>query len=164
MIFSQGLDNPIGLAKVPRGGPSPRKTDALPDVLELMRKSPFHRTWSQGDIKRLIIPPIQLGQFYLLHDDNDGKPDGFVTWAFLTPEAAKGYIDKTRKIQPEDWNAGDDLWVIDMVTPHGNMKVLRAEFVRRARKDKLPLPGKYIRRSKGRNVVYKTESLVDDDD
>jgi len=92
----------------------------LIDTLELMEQSEYHRRWYIEDIPRLIKTPILLNQYKLYRDD-DAKPTCFVSWAKLTPDAAQSYNDRTRKLQPEDWNAGNQLWFIDFVAPNGNV-------------------------------------------
>tara|TARA_R110000744_G_scaffold298194_1_gene407861 strand:+ start:744 stop:1145 length:402 start_codon:yes stop_codon:yes gene_type:complete len=98
----------------------------LDDALDLMMYSDIHRKWSVGDLHRLIIPPISLGQFGFLR--TGGKPVSLLTWAWLTKEAEKGYIEGTRKIQPKDWDAGDELWVVDFIAPFGRVREAVAYF------------------------------------
>ena len=53
---------------------------------------------------------------------------GFVSWANLTQEAETGFLNRTRKLQPNDWNAGDysRIWFIDCLAPWGGiMKMTR---------------------------------------
>ena len=131
------------------------------DALTLMDKSTYHRTWSEKDVRDLVIPPIKLGQYYLLHDDRDGEPDGFLTWGLFPKAASEGYAKGNRRLKPEDWNAGDDLWFITFVAPHGNMKILRDKFRALALRDKLPLPGRFIRPGRKPRTVAWTRGLVD---
>lgn len=110
------------------------------DFLQLLKESKLHRTWSAADLGRLVAPPIALDQYYLLYTDEDNEPDAFVTWAWLTPEAAKGYAERTRKLQPSDWSAGKELWVIDFVAPKGDAAAAAREFRRLRERDGLPVP------------------------
>jgi cytolysin-activating lysine-acyltransferase len=79
-----------------------------------MMRSDRHREWRIKSIERLMLPPMVLSQ-YKMFWGADGIPVGLATWAFLTPEAADGYVNRTRQLQPEDWNAGDQLWFIDFI-------------------------------------------------
>lgn len=95
---------------------------AFVGVLNLMSNSGIHRGWSIADIERLIVPPMRLGQcFVMRHGDHI---IGFASYALLTEEAEVGYIDGTRKIHPTDWNAGDRLWWIDAIAPFGHARHL----------------------------------------
>lgn len=108
----------------------------LGDVVLLMANSDFHGRWFIDDLERLIIPPLELDQFYTF--EVEGRVVGFVSWAFLLPEAVQGYVDGTRKIQPEDWNAGGERWVIDLIAPFGNAGEVIKDFRRRSDEAGLP--------------------------
>lgn len=75
-----------------------------------MAASPVHRRWSEEDRVRLVLPPLVLGQFAF-----NRARDSWVSWAFLTPEARDGYLGRTRRLQPGDWNAGSEMWFIDFI-------------------------------------------------
>ena len=91
------------------------------DVLHLMLQSDVHRKWYIHDLERLIMPAIEAGKMKVFYED--GKPQGLYSHAFLTPEAAKGYLRKTRKLEPEDWftdHESGTLYVIDIIAPYQN--------------------------------------------
>lgn len=98
----------------------------IEQLLEILMWSPIHRKWSLEGIVRCFWPPIILGQ-YLCHL-KDGHVVSLLTWANLTEEAAAGYISGKRLLQPDDWNAGTQLWFIDMIAPNrANALVREAE-------------------------------------
>jgi cytolysin-activating lysine-acyltransferase len=107
---------------------------ALESVIYLMLNSEIHKQWTLTDIQRLIIPPIAIKQCQILYRDN--APAAYMSWAYLTKEASEGYINKTRFLQPEDWNAGVDRWIIDFIAPFGELMPLVREL--RKRDDLLP--------------------------
>ena len=41
----------------------------------------------------------------------------------LPEEAEEGYKNRTRKIQPHDWNSGNNLWLIDVICPFGGTRI-----------------------------------------
>jgi hemolysin-activating ACP:hemolysin acyltransferase len=92
----------------------------LVGVLGLMARSPLHSRWSVADVERLIVPPLALGQCAVLRDGPHVV--GFASYALLTEEAEIGYVEGTRKIQPTDWNAGDRLWLVDVIAPYGHAR------------------------------------------
>lgn len=99
-------------------------------ILSLMSRSEIHRKWTVEDIGRLIIPAIIHNKirFYV----ENGKMLGFTTFAFLSEEAEKGYLDGTRKLQPADFKGEEgNMWFIDFVAPYGHTK----QFVRALRKE-----------------------------
>lgn len=92
----------------------------IEDVLKLMFPTNY-RNWYVHDLERLILPAIKAGKLKVFYED--GKPVGFYSHAFLTPEAAKGYLLKTRKIQAEDWftdHESGELYLMDIVAPYNN--------------------------------------------
>lgn len=96
--------------------------DALAAAVLLMADTDLYQQHTIADIKRTFFPPIQLGQCQVYF--KDGSPTAFVSWAYLTPEARDGFLDRTRKLQPEDWNAGDELWFINFICPYGGVRAI----------------------------------------
>ena len=89
-------------------------------------RTDVYRPYRLADIDRLFVPPIMLGQYYTL--EHGEFLTGFVSWANLTEEAEAGFINRSRKLQPGDWSAGDysRIWIIDCLAPHGGiMKMAR---------------------------------------
>lgn len=113
----------------------PRDMPANVSILvALIPESPIHRAWGGWDVVRLFGPPLFRGQCFGF--TRWGKPWGFFTWAGLTEEAERGYLARTRKLQPGDWAAGDRVWVIDAIAPFGLLAkmagVMRRELSRMA--------------------------------
>lgn len=99
-----------------------RTQKMLLDTLGLMLQSGRHRDFYLKDLERLIIPAIETGRLRVFYSDV-GTPEGMYTHMFLTPEAERGYLTGTRKIQPQDWETEPEegrLWVIDFIAPFGN--------------------------------------------
>lgn len=99
--------------------------------------SPIHKSWSVHDLMRLFMPPIMLNQYRVFrasdYPDQFGdqhQPVGFITWALMNDEGVAAYTQKLRKLQPSDFAAGDQVWVIDLVAPFGGTR----EIVRDMRK------------------------------
>lgn len=101
-------------------------TSHLGQTIGLLAASPIHSKWSVADVARLIRTPLVLGQARLFYDNGRG-PVGFVSWAYLTPKARDGFLNRTRKLNALDWNAGDELWFIDLIAPYGHMKQIHRQ-------------------------------------
>ena len=87
--------------------------DELFDIIELYKFE--YPLWSDNSLKEIfqhIYPSIVLGQ-YNLHQDEKGVY-GFRNWAFLNKEAEQKFLE-TREIGFDDWNSGENLWVIDSI-------------------------------------------------
>lgn len=90
-------------------------------ALELFNLSDIHYCRTVADVYRLVVPAIRLEQFLCWFDQ--GKPVVFVTWAWLSEEATDGFVNRTRQLQPEDFqhtHEDDQLWIIDVVAPFGH--------------------------------------------
>mgnify|MGYP003143214406 FL=1 len=68
-------------------------------------------------IQRLILPPMRLGQ-YKIYSDKE-VPIGYASWALLSDELSEGYRNNTYKIKAQDWNSGDNLWLVNVLCPKG---------------------------------------------
>lgn len=95
----------------------------IEQLLELMMRSPIHRKWPLEGIVRCFWPPLLLNQ-YRVRIEN-GHLVWLATWAFLTEEAGEGYLQGTRLLQHEDWNAGTQLWFVDVIAPGRGREVIR---------------------------------------
>lgn len=92
----------------------------IEDVLKLMFQTNY-KNWFVHDLERLILPAIAAGRLKVFYENEE--PIGFYSHAFLTPEAAKGYLLKTREIQAGDWSTdheSGDLYLMDIVAPYNN--------------------------------------------
>jgi len=100
------------------------------DVLTLMLMSDMHRDWYVHDLERLVLPAIEAKKMTVVYENKltakteiYPRPTGLFSHTFLSKEAAAGYEDGTRKLQPEDWFTGPDdgkLYVIDFIAPYNN--------------------------------------------
>ena len=130
-----------------------------PDLIRLLSDSPYHHSYREEDIYRTIIPAIRNNQ-YLMTDDGD-RLTGFMSWAFMLPEQAEGYVNKTRRLRAADFSRKQgDLWFIDFIAPYGNVRQIirefQAEFQPRYPDIKF---GKMFRRAKGYDarVIVRTK-------
>jgi len=97
------------------------RTTAIGHAVWLMSQSPMHKHMMITDIDWLVTPPIVLNQFRLWQ--NEGAPLGFATWAYLGEEAQERIVDNgIRRLMPTDWKSGENLWLIDFVSPFGGQE------------------------------------------
>jgi cytolysin-activating lysine-acyltransferase len=100
----------------------------LGDITWLMMECPWHRGRTVEDFARLVLPPIKLRQFRLFHDGN--IPIAFISWALLSPEAERGYLDDPSSLKPQDWTSGKAIYLVDFVTSRNAMRKI-APYLRR---------------------------------
>jgi cytolysin-activating lysine-acyltransferase len=90
----------------------------LGDITELCLGSAIHKNWYIKDIERLFIVPLEMDQARLFY--RDGKVIGFISWAFLSYEAEDSFLNRSRKLQSEDWKSGQRIYIMDLIAPYGD--------------------------------------------
>lgn len=100
-----------------------KKYELLGKITWLWSISKLHRTWPLEVGVNYIIPAIE-NQQYILLEDQDGNVRGYISWAYLGKEQEKKYILDPNSLQLEDWNSGDRLWFIDIISPFSMRDVL----------------------------------------
>jgi len=101
-------------------------TSLYGQIVYMAMRTNVYKTYTLSDFDRLFVPPISLGQYYTFGDGE--MLTGFVSWANLTEYAEEGFMARSRKLQPEDWSAGDysRIWLVDCLSPWGGiMNVVR---------------------------------------
>jgi len=102
-----------------------KNIEAVGKMTWLMGQSDEHENYTVADIHRLILPPVAAQQFRIW--EVESHPVAFLTWAMLNEDAEQGYLDGTRKLQPDDWQAGKSLWLIDFIAPYGGVREIVRE-------------------------------------
>ncbi|HHL34760.1 MAG TPA: toxin-activating lysine-acyltransferase [Desulfobulbaceae bacterium] len=93
---------------------------ALGPVLLLYMQSSHRRYQFVADLEWLLMPPLIAGQCKLYMKKE--YPISFISWAFLNQGAEKRLLQNGGKLRPDDWNCGDRLWVIDIVSPFAGVE------------------------------------------
>lgn len=112
-----------------------REAATLGHVLYLLN-STERSAISLRSIYAWLRVPIRLDQIILLFGENK-TPEGYVTWAWVTPETATRLAGGDGRAPfPEEWNDGTLLWIVDIVAPFGQLSPLisavRSHFADRA--------------------------------
>jgi len=101
-----------------------KKLEDLEIVFAIMSMIPRFENMGLKDIRRLIVPPVVLGQYRIYRDEE--VPICFASWALLSDKISEGYKEGTYNLRPNDWNTGDNLWLINVLCPKGGgSKALR---------------------------------------
>ncbi|AHM03546.1 RTX toxin-activating lysine-acyltransferase (type I secretion system) [Roseibacterium elongatum DSM 19469] len=85
------------------------------DLSFLAFRSPRHQQMQLAVLRRYIEPPVMLGQFRIFRIDE--VPRAAVTGGFLS-ETAERKLIAGDALDPEDWRAGDRMWIIDLMAPY----------------------------------------------
>jgi cytolysin-activating lysine-acyltransferase len=103
----------------------------LGEMVWLLAQSPTHKRFAIEELHWYLIPPLRLSQARLFFGTPDATkerpnpgpvPCGLALWALMSEDAEKRFVDavtagRPARLQPNDWNSGDRLWMIDLVAP-----------------------------------------------
>lgn len=88
------------------------------EVAFLAFYSELYGEWSARAIARSFEPPVYLKQFNVYRAKN--VPRGIVTWALLNEDAEKKHISGDGLESFEEWQSGEQLWIMDIMAPWGH--------------------------------------------
>jgi len=114
-----------------RSSPSPASpaTDGIQpsqmfgELVGLMMQSPAHKHLSLIDLEWKLLPALTARQFRVFRmQDEQGNERliGAAFWAFVSPEVGEKLGSAPRgllKLRPDEWQCGDELWLVDLVGP-----------------------------------------------
>lgn len=93
----------------------------LGDVSALFLNSKYHQQFRLSEMWRVVGMPLNLGQ-YRIYYNSKNLPIAFVSWARLSDEVSEKYEKGNYRLQDSEWNSGENLWLIDFISPFGNGK------------------------------------------
>lgn len=96
----------------------------------LMTMDKAYRDRPIREIEALVATPILLRQFKLYSQKD--KPIAFLTWAAVSDEV-KAKLDAGGKLELKDWRSGENVVVLDVVSPFTDREVIREKFLESAR-------------------------------
>lgn len=137
-----------GNGAAPGAAPSqaPTVSHLLGEMAWLLTQSPLHRALAIGDLEWLVMPALIHQQFYMFRDGE--RPVGLALWGKCSPEAAKkldaGMIEPENRLTLEEWNGGDQIWLVDLIAPFANSENRHRELMIADLVSK-PLAGKEFR-------------------
>lgn len=120
-----------------------QKIPMLGAVTWLMLQQSASRTGLLGDLEWRVLPPLMLGQARLFMKGD--APVGYASWALLSDEAVARWRQPPHRLAMQDWNSGEQAWLIDVFTPFGGAREMLQElrttqFAGRELRQLVPLP------------------------
>lgn len=82
----------------------------------LSSRSQSHKYLFLSDLEWLIMPSLFLKQFALFRNKQN-EPLAFVNWAKVNDDVEKRLCSGVTKLQPKDWNSGDKIYIMDVISP-----------------------------------------------
>ena len=100
--------------------------DLPPDVLAdfgamlfLASLTQYHRKRALADLFASLEPALRLGQYRIFY--SDGFARAAITWAGLSPAAEQKFAVDHHPLDPQDWNSGSAIWLVDFLAPFGHV-------------------------------------------
>ncbi|UOA26413.1 toxin-activating lysine-acyltransferase [Pseudosulfitobacter sp. DSM 107133] len=109
------LTDTMGVVMPESEAPTEARLRAYGDFLFLAFRSDWHQRMTMANLRSAFEAPIALDQYRIFRFD--GVPRGLITWARMSAEAERKYV-AGELLDPEDWQSGDRLWLIDMIAPY----------------------------------------------
>ena len=100
----------------------PTVSDIFGQAVWLMTQSPAHRNFFLSDLEWMVMPALLLRQFRIFPGKN--QPIGIALWARITEETEKRLMSGNARLAPQDWAAGDRLWLLELIAPFGHHDVM----------------------------------------
>jgi len=91
----------------------------MQDVINLFNN--FDR-YKGKQLNNYLEPSIKLNQYKKFYDNN--QLVGFVNWAYIHDLVEKRF-KQTGKIKSNEWNSGNNLWLIEIVSVKNTFKMMR---------------------------------------
>jgi hemolysin-activating ACP:hemolysin acyltransferase len=95
------------------------QTSLLNDVVSILpicRNNYNH--YNIDMIESFFVYPILLKQYIDVYENNTLK--AFITYAMLDKNAERTWLTNSKNIPLQDWNSGDNIWIIDALSPWGH--------------------------------------------
>ena len=99
-------------------------------------------------IYNLVLPPLELGQ-YIIYEDKE-VPLCWASWALLSDETSKLYAARKYNLKPEDWNSGNNLWLVNIICPYGGGDIALKRLDKLRKEKNLPKVVNFRRLGSGR--------------
>jgi hemolysin-activating ACP:hemolysin acyltransferase len=91
----------------------------MQDVINLFNK--FDR-YKGKQLNNYLEPSIKLNQYKKFYENN--QLVGFVNWAYIH-DLVENRFKQTGKIKSNEWNSGNNLWLIEIVSIKNTFKMMR---------------------------------------
>ena len=94
----------------------------MEDVVGLFKKFEKYENKSTRQLENYLKPSIDLNQYRMFYDEH--SIIGFVNWAYLH-HLVQERFKLTGKIKQNEWNSGNNLWLIDILSIHNTFAMMR---------------------------------------
>ncbi len=92
--------------------------EAFGKAVGLMINSASHAALSIGDLRRLILPALEVQQYRIV--ERSGHPIGYASWAFVNADVDARLCGGDMRLSAEEWRCGNTPWLVDLIAPYGH--------------------------------------------
>lgn len=140
------------------------------EVMGLYLVSGRHRNATIDEFAASVLPAVHFNQFRIYRDSRK-RPVGWVTWAFMTDEEAKGFMIGDYSFPIDAWIGGEQLWFMDVIAPYGHVSKIAEDLRHNVFPDRVGFApdlesrdgSKRVRRFFGASVGGNGKQVVDDE-
>ena len=94
----------------------------MQEVINLFKKFDRYKDKPDSQLQYYLEPSIKLNQCKKFYANNELV--GFVNWAYIHDLVEKRF-KQTGKIKSSEWNSGNNLWLIEIVSVKNTFKMMR---------------------------------------
>ncbi len=117
----------------------------------LLAKIPSRGNTSIRVFARTILEAIRQHNIKFYYDC-DGIAVAYALWAYLEPATETRILTKhSTVLEPDEWNAGSSLWIIDLIAPLGNLLYVLDDLRDNVFKEEQAV--RYLRHKNGRFIA-----------
>jgi len=100
------------------------------DYMMLSESAPNHSNDILEVIYAEILLPMMAGNYIILRDGD--KAVAYASWGFFSKEVSNNKLTARRSLlTKDDYDTGREIWLMDVIAPHGHAKQIIAELVKR---------------------------------
>ncbi|MFH2131642.1 MAG: toxin-activating lysine-acyltransferase [bacterium] len=130
-------------------------SNILGEIIWLMTRSANHRYFFISDLEWMVLQPVSLGQFRVFHGED--FPVGVLFWGFVNEAVEERIKQGVTRLSPGDWKSGDRLWLIDAITPFGNVQQMLDDLTKNVFPDR---PYQYMQRDEAGKLVARSSQPI----
>ena len=105
--------------------PVPTVFDTFGQVTWPMTQSKGHRNFFVSDLEWMAMPPLLHRQFRIFPGKD--QPLGVALWAKVSDEVAARLSSGQNRLAPNDWNSGENVWLVELIAPFGHQDKMLAD-------------------------------------
>ena len=100
--------------------PLEKRLNDISDVISLYKSFDKYKEQTREELFNYLLQPFNLNQYKIFYKDN--KISAFICWAFLDAEYEEHFKLTS---QVNNWNCGDRVWLIDLVSSGDSRKMVK---------------------------------------